>query len=400
MIERIKRIADETHDQVVALRRDLHQHPELANEEHRTSERVASTLETIGCEVHRHVAGTGVIGIIRGEHPGPSLMLRADMDALPILEDTALSFSSNVPGVMHACGHDAHTACLVGAAGILVGMRKELRGTVRLLFQPAEEKLPGGALPMIEAGALGAMDGTPPVDYALGQHVQPELPAGKIGIRSGMYMASSDELYITIRGEGGHAAAPHTIQSDAVVVAAQVIGALQTVVSRNCPPGVPSVLSIGKLTADGATNVIPETAHMEGTFRAMDEAWRSRAHSIIERVVQHTAEALGATANVEIRKGYPSLYNHEGPANFVRNAAVEYVGEENVVDLDQWFASEDFAYYLQHVPGAFYRIGTGNEAAGINHPLHTPRFNIDEEALRVGAGFLAYIALVGQRLGR
>ena len=398
MIDRVKRIADDTFTEVVALRRDIHQHPELATEEHRTSERVAAALESLGCEVHRSIAGTGVVAIIRGDRPGPSLMLRADMDALPILEATCLPFSSSVPGVMHACGHDAHTACLVGAAGILVGMKKELHGTVRLIFQPAEEKLPGGALPMIDAGVLGEFNGIPAVDFAFGQHVQPELPAGMIGIRSGMYMASADELYITIHGHGGHAAAPHTLQSDAVVVAAHVIGALQTVISRNCPPGVPSVLSIGKVTADGATNVIPETARMEGTFRAMDEEWRARAHRIIERVVRHTAEALGATATVEIRKGYPALYNHEGPSAFVREAAVEFVGEEHVVDLDQWFASEDFAYYLQHVPGAFYRLGTGNAAAGIDHPLHTSRFTIDEEALRVGAGFLAYLALAGQRL--
>lgn len=393
MIDRVKRLSDEVFPLVVDLRRRIHRRPELANEEHETARLVAGTLQEAGWDVHAGVAGTGVVAFLRGGEPGPSVMLRADMDALPIHEATGLPFASEVPGRMHACGHDAHTSSLLGAAMILSKMREQVRGTIRLLFQPAEERVPGGARPMIDAGALASMSGHAPAEVAFGQHVQPELPAGSIGIRDGMYMASADELHVTIRGEGGHAAAPHTLRADAVVVAAQVVTALQTVISRNCPPGVPSILTIGKLIADGATNVIPETARLEGTFRSMDETWRFRAHELIRRAIEKTSEALGAVAEVDIRIGYPALQNHEGPASHVRSAATAYVGAANVVDLDMWFAAEDFAWYLKEIPGAFYRLGTGNPEQGIVHPVHSPRFTIDEEALRVGAGFLAYLAL-------
>ena len=392
MLDRIRALADEVFPEVVRLRRLLHAHPELAFEEHETARLVVETLEPLGLDLRTGLAGTGVIAALQGGRPGPTLVLRADMDALPIEEANSFDFVSTVPGAMHACGHDAHTASLLGTAMILSRLRAEVPGTIRLLFQPSEEKLPGGAPAMIEAGVLAAGDDGPAPTAVFGQHVTPELETGHIGVASEMYMASADELYVTVHGEGGHAAAPHALRADAVVVAAHVLTALQTIISRYCPPGVPSILSIGKVTAEGATNVIPEAARMEGTFRAMDEAWRFRAHELIERVVRHTAQAYGATAEVEIKVGYPALYNHPTPTAQVRQAAVEYVGEDRVVDLDPWFASEDFAFYLRETPGSFYRLGTRNEAAGITYGLHTPRFTIDEEALRVGPGFMAYLA--------
>jgi hippurate hydrolase len=292
---------------------------------------------------------------------------------------------------MHACGHDAHTASLLGTAMILHRLRDRVHGTVRFLFQPSEERLPGGAPAMIDAGVLAA-NGHKAPGAVFGQHVMPELEAGHIGVRSGMYMASADEVFITVHGEGGHAAEPHTLRADAVLVAAQIVVALQNVVSRHCPPGVPSILSLGKVMADGATNVLPETVHMEGTFRAMEEAWRERAHDLIRRIVQQTAQAHGAEADVRIDIGYPALYNHPEPTALTQAAARDYVGPERTVDLDRWYASEDFAYYLQQRPGTFYRLGTRNEAEGITHGLHTPRFTVDEDALRIGTGFMAYLA--------
>ncbi len=392
MIEKIKALADEVFPEVVRLRRRIHQHPELAFEEHETARLVQETLAPLGLAVQAGVAKTGLVATLRGGRPGPSLLLRGDMDALPIQEANDFDFASRHPGRMHACGHDAHTASLLGTAMILSRLREHVHGAVRFVFQPSEERLPGGARAMIDEGVLAASDAGPAPEAAFGQHVTPELPVGTIGVRSGMYMASADELYLTVRGQGGHAAAPHRLRADAVLAAAHVVVALQSLVSRNSPPDVPSVLSIGRFLAEGATNVLPEAVRLEGTFRAMDEAWRVQAHALMRRVAAHTAEAFGAEVDFEIKVGYPALYNHPAPAAFVREAAAAYVGEESTVDLDLWFASEDFAYYLREVPGAFYRLGTGNEARGITHGLHTPRFTIDEDALRLGPGFMAYLA--------
>ncbi len=392
MINKIKALNDEIFEEVVRLRRAIHRNPELAFEEHETARLVQETLASLDLDVRTGVAQTGIVATLRGGQPGPTLMLRADMDALPIQEANDFDFASQNPGTMHACGHDAHTSSLLGTAMILHRLRDHLHGAVRFVFQPSEERLPGGARAMIEEGALAPDAAGPAPEAAFGQHVMPTLPAGAIGVRSGMHMASADEIYITINGEGGHAAEPHKLRTDAVVVAAHVVVALQSVISRHCPPDVPSVLSIGRLIADGATNIIPETARLEGTFRAMDEAWRFEAHALIQRVAEHTARAHGAEAEVEVRVGYPALYNHPEAAALTREAACEYVGEANTVDLDLWFASEDFAYYLREVPGAFYLLGVGNEAKGITHYLHTPRFTIDEEALRTAPGFMAYLA--------
>ncbi|MEM6336629.1 MAG: M20 family metallopeptidase [Bacteroidota bacterium] len=393
MRSELRSLADELFPEVVRLRRHLHRRPELAFEEHETAELVRETLEPLGLRIQTGVAKTGVVATLEGGRPGPSRALRADMDALPIHEENTFDFVSERPGKMHACGHDAHTASLLGTAMMLSRLRDQVPGTVRFLFQPSEEKLPGGAKVMIEEGALGPMpQGAAPATI-LGQHVTPYLPAGTLGVRSGRYMASADEVYITVHAEGGHAAAPHHMTSDAVLVASHIIVALQSIVSRNCPPDVPSVLSIGKVEAAGATNVLPVAARLEGTFRSMDEDWRFRAHELIRRVAVHTAQAFGAEIDFEIKVGYPLLYNDPDLAGFVRERAVEFVGEEQVVDLDLWFASEDFAFYSQEIPGVFYRLGTRNEAAGITHGLHTPRFTIDEEALRLGPAFMSYLVL-------
>lgn len=391
MLSRIKHLAEEVFPTLVELRRTIHQHPELAFEEEETAQLVIDTLKPLDLTLQTGFAKTGVVATLQGGRPGPTVMLRADMDALPIQEENEVPYASKHAGKMHACGHDAHTASLLGTAMILSQIKEKVPGTVRFIFQPSEERLPGGAKAMIEEGALRPNGLGPAPETAYGQHVTPELPAGTIGVRNGMYMASSDEIYITVKGEGGHAAAPHQLQSDAVVTASQLIVALQTVISRNRPPDVPSVLSIGRLIGDGATNIIPNVAKLEGTFRAMDETWRFRAHELIERVVRHTSEAHGAEVDLEIRVGYPALENHDGPTNHVRRTARTYVGKENTIELDPWYASEDFAYFLQELPGTFYRLGTGNEQRGISHGLHTPRFDIDEEALRTGAGFMAYL---------
>jgi hippurate hydrolase len=391
MLDRIQTLADHHHADAVDLRRPIHQHPELALAEHDPAALVADTLRDLDLDVRTGVYETGVLGTLHGAKPGPAILLRADIDALPIHEETGLPFASQNEGRMHACGHDMHTASLLGTAMILAQLRDEIHGSVRFCFQPSEERIPGGAKFMIEEGVLDA-NGSPAVDAVFGQHVRPDLPAGTIGVRSGMFMASADEVHITVEGEGGHAGAPHELATDATYVASQIVSALQAVASRHAPPEVPTVLTMGKLVADGATNVIPERARIEGTFRTMDEDWRFRAHDLIRRIATHTAQAHGATAEVDVRTGYPALYNHEASTSFVRGAAVDYVGDAHTVELGPWFAGEDFSYFLQECPGTYYTIGVRNEDAGITHGLHTPQFTIDEDVLRTGPGMMAYVA--------
>jgi amidohydrolase len=390
--EPFRRRSSELFEWTVGLRRRIHQQPELAFEEHETATLVAAVLRECGLDPREGLAGTGVVAEIVGERPGPSRALRADMDALPITEETGLPFASRVAGAMHACGHDAHTASLLATARILQTERHRLAGRVRVIFQPSEEKLPGGAPAMLRAGALAPAGDGPAPKIILGQHVYPDLPAGVIGIRAGPFMASSDEIYLTVRGEGGHAAHPHRLAADAVLVQAHILTALQSVISRYCPPEVPSILSFGKVTAAGATNIIPEAVHLEGTFRSMDEGWRFRAHDLIRRIATDTAAAMGASCEVRIEVGYPALVNDPAVAGRVRSAAVAYAGEEFVADVPPWYASEDFAYYTNAMSGAFYLLGVRNEKAGATHGLHTSRFTIDEEVLRTAPGFMAYLA--------
>ncbi|MGB3544721.1 MAG: M20 family metallopeptidase [Rubrivirga sp.] len=390
MTDRLLSLADDQFPNVVRWRRAIHRRPELAFQEHETAAFIAQTLGDLGLEVAR-VAKTGVVAHIEGGQPGPTIALRADIDALPIMEATGLEFASETDGQMHACGHDAHTAMLLGAAHVLHAVRDELGGTVRLVFQPSEEKAPGGARVMIEDGVLGDVDGHGPVEQMFGQHVFPDLEAGTIGVRGGAFMASADEITLTINGTGGHAAAPHQLV-DAVLVQAHVLTALQSVISRNRPPGVPSLLSFGKVVADGATNILPDRVVLEGTLRSMDEGWRRRAWELIERTASRTAEAFGATCDVDVLEGYPALVNDPAAASFAREVAVEVVGEDRVVDLPMWYASEDFAFYAQRVPSSFSVLGVRNEAEGITHGLHTPRMTVDEGAMRTGTAFLAALA--------
>lgn len=391
MLDRIRQLADDVFPEVVRLRRQIHRRPELAFEEHETAALIAETLRETGLDPQTGIATTGVVAHVEGAQPGPTVALRADIDALPIREATGLDFASETDGAMHACGHDAHTAMLLGAAHVLHALRDELAGTVRLVFQPSEEKAPGGANVMIEEGVLGSMGGHDGPAHIFGQHVAPHLPTGALGIRSGPFMASADEIYLTVRGQGGHAAAPEDLV-DTVLAQAHVLTALQAVVARNRPPGVPSILSFGRVEAEGATNVIPDEVRIAGTFRSMDEDWRHRAHGLIRRTAEKTAEAFGATCEVEVLTGYPVLRNDDAAAAFVRETAVAYVGEDRVVDLPMWYASEDFAFYTERVPGAFSLLGVGSEAAQSTHGLHTPRMTVDEEALRTGTGFLAALA--------
>lgn len=393
MKDRIRTLADEHFSQVVDLRRTIHANPELAFEEYETAGLVERTLTELGVQFQKGVAKTGIVAVIEGANPGPTLALRADMDALPIHEENDLPFRSKNDGKMHACGHDVHTSSMLGTAMILGQMRDEMHGSVRMLFQPSEERLPGGAKVMIEEGALSETQLGAGPQTIYGQHVQPGLEIGKIGVRNGMYMASADEIYITVHGKGGHAAAPHLMDTDTVYVASQIVIALQSVISRHRPPDAPSVLSIGKFIGDGATNVIPTTVNMEGTFRAMEEKWRFEAHELIRRTVEHTAAAHGARVDLNILVGYPALFNHDAPTDFLRQSAYAYVGEENTVELDMWFASEDFSFYLNEVPGSFYRVGIHSDELGQIRGLHTPTFNVDEEVLRTSTGFMAYLAL-------
>jgi amidohydrolase len=375
--------------EIVGLRRTLHANPELAFEEYETSALVQRELKAMGIRFDSGVAKTGVVGYIEGKKgPGKVIALRGDMDALPIVEANEVEYASKNPGKMHACGHDVHTSSLLGAAKLLQEHREHFSGTIKLIFQPSEEKFPGGASVMIKEGVLEA----PKVQSIIGQHVMPFIDTGKIGMRSGIYMASADEIYLTIKGKGGHAAQPQSC-IDPVIMTAHILTALQTVVSRMADPRLPSVLSFGKVIAAGATNVIPNEVYLEGTYRTMDEPQRAKAHLMIEDIILNTARAMGGDAEVNIVKGYPVLYNDEALAARARTWVTDYIGAENVVDLDIWLAAEDFAWYTHEVPGCFYRLGTRNEARGIIHGVHTPLFDIDEEALALSTGLMAWLAI-------
>jgi amidohydrolase len=389
MLHKIKAAAAGISQELIAIRRHLHSNPELSFQEYNTVAYVKMQLEGMGITQIKSLAQTGLEVLIEGRNPNKKVVaLRADMDALPIVEANDVPYKSQNVGVMHACGHDAHTTCLLGVAKILQGERESFEGTVKLIFQPGEEKLPGGASLMIAEGVLE----NPAVNAILGQHVMPLIPVGKVGFRSGLYMASTDELYVTIKGKGGHGAMPH-LCIDPVVVMAQMITALQTLVSRQANPIIPSVLSFGKVIANGATNVIPNEVYLEGTFRTLDEKWRSKAHELMLRTAQCVAEGFGAAVDFEIRKGYPFLHNNPALTARSKAAALNYMGEKNIVDLDIWMAAEDFAYYSQEADACFYRLGTRNESKGIVSGVHTPTFDIDEEALEIGAGLMAYLAI-------
>ncbi|GHE29324.1 N-acyl-L-amino acid amidohydrolase [Sphingobacterium griseoflavum] len=386
--DKIQQLAEVFFEETVSIRRHLHQFPELSFAEYQTAAFVKQKLDDLGIP-YESMAGTGIVALIHGDQPtGKVLALRADMDALPIQEVEGRSYGSQNAGVMHACGHDVHTSSLLGVAAILQSLKAEFGGTVKLIFQPGEERLPGGASLMIKEGVL---QNPAPVGI-IGQHVMPLIEAGKVGFRVGKYMASCDELFMTVKGRGGHGAHPHQ-NIDPIAIAAQIITALQQIVSRNADPRTPTVLSWGKIIGNGATNVIPESVYLEGTFRTFDENWRADAHKRLVKMAVGIAESMGATCDFEVRKGYPFLINETQITESSRAYAVEYLGADNVVELDVWPAAEDFSYYSQEINACFYRLGTGNKAAGITSAVHTPTFDIDEKALKTSIGLMAYMTI-------
>jgi amidohydrolase len=389
LLEKIKSLSQQYSAEVVEARRHLHENPELSYQEYNTVKFVAEKLESFGISAKKSLATTGLVAEIAGLNPTKkSIALRADMDALPITEASSVPYKSRMNGVMHACGHDVHTAALLGTARILNDIKDQFEGTVRLLFQPGEEKTPGGASYMIRDGALQ----DPKPEGIIGQHVFPLLPVGKIGFREGMYMASCDEIYLKVIGKGGHAAAPDLI-IDPILIASHIIIALQQIISRNASPKQPTVLSFGNISGKGATNVIPTEVNIAGTFRAMNEEWRSEALEKIKRMATSIAEGMGGKCEVDISTGYPYLENNPALTRRIRQAAEAYVGSENVVDIDITLGAEDFSYYSQVIPASFYRLGTSNPSKGITSYVHTPTFDIDEDALKIGPGLMAWMAV-------
>uniref|UniRef100_UPI0040476CB8 M20 metallopeptidase family protein n=1 Tax=Algoriphagus sp. TaxID=1872435 RepID=UPI0040476CB8 len=387
--DKIKSLASAYKEEVISFRRHLHAHPELSFKEFETATFVANKLKEFGITEIESKATTGWSALIKGKNPEKRVVaLRADMDALPIIEANEVPYKSQNPGVMHACGHDAHTASLLGAAKILNEVRDQFEGTIKLIFQPGEEIIPGGASLMIQDKVLE----NPRPQAILGQHVMPFIPAGKVGFRPGLYMASTDELYLTITGKGGHGAMPETF-IDPVLISAHLLVALQQIVSRVANPKIPSVLSFGRVEALGATNIIPNEVKIQGTFRTLDEAWRAKAHQKMRQIADGIVEGMGGKLDFEIRKGYPFLKNEPALTARAMEAARAYLGTENVLDLDIWMAAEDFAFFSQEVDGCFYRLGTRNEARGITSGVHTPTFDIEEEALEIGAGLMAWLAV-------
>lgn len=388
LLEKIRTLAEEISGSIIDIRRHLHKNPELSFYEYQTAAFVKSRLAEIGIPFIP-IGKTGIVATLKGGKTSDSVIaLRADIDALPIEEISDIEYKSQNKGIMHACGHDAHTASLLGTAIILKSLENDFGGTIKFVFQPAEEILPGGARGLIEEGVLK----NPSVQSVIGQHVMPSIARGKIGIRSGHFMASMDELYVSVQGKGGHGAQPHE-NIDSVLIAAHIIVALQQIVSRAANPKIPSVLSFGKVIAEGSTNIIPEMVMLEGTFRTMDEAWREKAHTLMQKLAIGIAESMGAACEFNIRKGYPSLFNNEAQTLNIRKWAEDYLGSENVMEADIWMAAEDFAYYTQHVPATFYLLGTGKRPPGVNPSLHSRTFDIDERVFTQSTGLMAYVAL-------
>ncbi len=366
-------------DEVVSIRKHLHQYPELSFKEFETSKFIQNKLKEWGIS-YNVMATTGVVGVIQPSKPtNKCIALRADIDALPITEENDVDYCSANKGVMHACGHDAHSAMLLGALKIINQHKKELNCKVKFIFQPGEEKLPGGASLMIKEGVLE----NPKVDEIYALHVFPELETGKVGLKSGMYMASCDEIYMTVKGKGGHGAMPHQ-NIDPILTSAHIITALQSVISRNCPPPVPSVLSFGRIEGLGATNVIPNHVKLQGTFRTMNEEWRNKAHYLIKKQVAFIANGFGAKIDVNIIKGYPYLKNDENITHKTKTILQNTFGKSNVVDLPLRMTGEDFAFYGQVVPATFIRVGVKNQSKNIVHPVHHSKFDIDPLSLKIG----------------
>ena len=382
--QKIRALARQYAPEFIELRHYLHAHPELSYQEFETSKLVQQKLASFGIATEVK-ATTGVVALIEGKNPSArTIALRADMDALPIQEQNDVPYKSVNQGVMHACGHDVHTSCLLGAAKILSETKNEWEGTVKLLFQPGEEKNPGGASLLIKEGVLEKP--APSAIFAL--HVNPQLEVGRLSFRGGKVMASADEIYITIKSKGGHAAAPQ-FTADTILVASHLIVALQQIISRNNNPLKPSVLSITSFQGGYTTNVIPSEVKLMGTFRAMDEEWRFKAHELIRKLSTELVHSMGAEIDLHIDVGYPSVYNHEPLNEATRKLAEAYLGEEKVEETEIRMGAEDVGYYSQKIPGCFFRLGTANKKKGITAGVHTPLFNIDEDAIEIGMGIMA-----------
>lgn len=384
----IHQLADKYFQEIIEIRRHIHQYPELSKKEKNTASFISKELDKIGIPHQKNIGGYGIVGLIEGEHDGKTIGLRADMDALPIEETNTHDFVSKNPGVMHACGHDAHIASLLGAAKIIHVLKAQLKGNVKLLFQPSEESYPGGAIQMIDEGVLD----NPKVDFMIGQHVFPELEAGEIGIKAGMFMASTDEIYITIKGKGGHGATPH-LNINPIYIGSQAILNLQQLIDKYAPKHIPSILSFGRFVANGRTNIVPNTATIEGTLRTFDEEWRKEAHQRITQIVEETAREMGAKANVFIDKGYPFLSNEEMLTKKIKEHLSITLGNDKIKDLDYLMTAEDFAYFSQKVPSCFLNLGCANRSKGIYHNLHTSDFEIDESCLHTGMKILSSITI-------
>lgn len=384
MKDTFKKLSKEYHEDIVGIRRHIHANPELSFVEFKTSEFVCSLLEEMNIPYEKGMVKTGIIGTIEGKNPGKrTVALRAELDALPIFEKNDISYKSTNDGVMHACGHDVHMASMLGAAKILNSTKEDWEGTIKLVFQPGEEKLPGGAIQMIDAGLLEEIKAS----TMLALHVLPSMEVGRVGFRPGPYMASADEIYLKIKGQGGHAALP-ALNIDPIPMAAEILVALNAIKPDF---DTPMVLAFGKIVAAGATNVIPNEVEIEGTFRAMNEEWRDEVHKRVEATAKEIAEKHGGSCDVLIKKGYPCLVNDEQVAKDAKENAQEYLGSEYVDDLDLRMTADDFASFSQRIPACFLRLGVGNKEKGISSGVHTDTFNIDESALEVSAGLMAWL---------
>jgi amidohydrolase len=391
LVSKVREHAELIFPEVVALRRDIHAHPELSYEEKRTTALIREYLEKHGADIVPPMLETGVVALVRGKKAGGEkkiVALRADIDALPLNEENSHGFCSLEPGKMHACGHDMHTAMLLGAAAILSSLADDLEGDVLLIFQPAEEKAPGGAKPLLDAGLFSRYK--PAV--ILGQHCFSTVVAGKVALCKGSFMAAADEFFITVTGIGGHASAPHKA-ADPVLASAHIITAVQHLVSRVVPPHEPAVVSIASIHGGNAPNVIPRQVAMSGTMRTMNEEVRALLHEKLRTTVTQVALGLGVEAALEIKNGYPVLYNDPAVTDWAVSSCGEYLGRDNVLRCEPVMTAEDFSYYLRDCPGTFWQIGTGGADQKKDNTLHSPVFDPDEKALLAGSGLLAYTAI-------
>jgi amidohydrolase len=387
--DQIKILSSEYFEEICTIRRHFHQHPELSCEEYKTADFICKKLDEYGITYVKGVAETGIVGIINGINPeSRNIALRADMDALPIREENAVEYKSLVPSTMHACGHDVHMASLLGTAKILNRIKDRFEGSVKLIFQPSEETYPGGAIRMIREGVLK----NPEPVSVIGQHVINTVDVGMIGLKPGPYMASTDEIYLLVNGKGGHAATPELV-IDPILIASHIIVALQQIVSRNANPIIPTVISFGKISGEGRTNIIPDKVTIEGTVRTYDESWRRVIHEKITFMASSIAKAMGGDCEVRIAHGYPFLDNDIQLSSKILEWSIEYLGEKNVLELDARMTSEDFSYFANELPSCFYRLGVRNEEKGIVSNLHTSTFDVDEQCLQTGMGLMAWIAI-------